>query len=430
MRNGKLWLFALAFALGACFVAAGASAQEVVLRHALDGRAQDALATLVVRFNDAQKGKGRIVLQDARSVEDRKQLPQLALLDADDSLDFFSTRPRFLPLYQVMRKGGEKFDGRQFYPQILDAIDDLGGKPQALPLGLSFPVLFINRAALAKAGLDPQRRPRTWLEVQQLAGDLYDKGVTCPLTSSRFAWVHVENVSAQHGEPMDLRSKRGEQVVANNLVNVKHLALLASWQKSRYFHYSGAGTAGNQRFLSGECAMLTGESSLYASARAAGLDFTITALPYYDDVYGVRPQDVLPDGAALWALAGQKKEQLRLAARFMAYLMRPEVQKEWVAATSYLPMTPAALAALRDTGIPPELLDAAGKRLAVSLKGSTRTHPGPLRDRLRQFLGEEVDFVWKTDRPAKQALDLATARANALLPEAQATPARRKQGLP
>lgn len=424
MGNRKQRLFALAFALGVC--CGVASAQEVVLRHALDGRAQATLATLVVRFNDAQKGKGRIVLQDARSVEDKRQLPQLALLDADDSLDFFSTRPRFLPFYQVMRKGGEKFDGRQFYPQILDAVDDPNNKPQALPLGLSFPVLFINRAVLAKAGLDPQRRPHTWLEVQQLAGDLYDKGVACPLTSSRFAWVHVENVSAQHGEPMNLRSGHGEKLVANNLVNVKHLALLASWQKSRYFHYSGPGAAGNQRFLSGECAMLTGESSLYAGARAAGLEFTITALPYYDDVYGVRPQDVLPDGAALWALAGQKKGQLRLAARFMTYLMRPEVQKAWVAATSYLPMTPAALAALRDSGIPPELLDAAGKRLAVSLKGSTRIHAGPLRDHLRQFLGEEIDFVWKTDRPAKQALDLATARANVLLPEAQAASLRRK----
>lgn len=419
--NNAMWR-RIALALGACVIAGGVCAQEVVLRHALDGRAQDALATLVVRFNDAQKGKGRIVLQDARSVEDKKQLPQLALLDVDDSLDFFATRPRFLPLDKVMREGGGKFDSRQFYPQILDAIDDPNGKPQALPLGLSFPVLFINRAVLEKAGLDPQRQPRTWREVQQLAGDLYDKGVSCPLTSSRFAWVHVENISAQHGEPMALRSKRGEQAIANNLVNVKHLALLASWQKSRYFHYSGPGTEGNQRFLSGECAMLTGESSLYASARAAGLEFTIAALPYYDDVYGVRPQDVLPDGAALWTLAGQKKEQIRLAARFMTYLMRPEVQKEWVAATSYLPMTPAALAALRDTGIPPKLLDAVDKRLAVSPKGGTRTRPGPLRDRLRQFLGEEIDFVWKADRPPKQALDAATARANGLWPQALAAP--------
>jgi sn-glycerol 3-phosphate transport system substrate-binding protein len=425
MRNDKMKKMALGLAAGiwTSVVAGGVAAQEITLRHALDGKAQSALATLVVRFNDELKDRGRIVLQDARGIEDKKHLPHLALLDADDSPDFFGTRPRFLPLHQVMRAAGRKIDGSGFYPQVLDAVDDPGGRPQALPLGLSLPVLFINRDKLTQAGLDQEQRPRTWLELQNLAGALYDKGVACPLTSSRFAWVHVENVSSQHGEPMQARSGRGEKVIANNLVNVKHLALLASWQKSRYFHYSGPGAEGNQRFLSGECAILTGESSLYAAARAAGLNFTIAPLPYYDDVYGVQPQDVLPDGAALWVLPGHKKNEYALVARFIEYLMRPDIQKEWVAATSYLPMTPAALAALRGSGIPDALLDAAGKRLSVSLKGSIRTRPGPLRDRLRQFLGEEVAFVWSSDRAAKQALDTATARANAPATAAKALPA-------
>ena len=74
-------------------------------------------------------------------------------------------------------------------------------------------------------------------------------------------------------------------------------------QKSRYFHYSGPGREGNRRFLSGECAMLTGESSLYAQARRAGIDVGILPLPHYDDVYAAKPADVLPDGAGLWVLA-------------------------------------------------------------------------------------------------------------------------------
>lgn len=427
MKGDKMKKAALGLMIGfwTSMVAGGAAAQEVTLRHALNGKAQDVLSTLVVRFNDELKGKGRVTLQDARSVEDRKHLPLLALLDTDDNIEFFATQPRFLPLHQVMREGGGKIDNEGFYPQILDAVDDASGRLQALPLGLSLPVLFINRSTLTQARLDPEQRPHTWLEVQNLAGALYDKGVACPLTSSRFAWVHVENVSSQHGEPMQARSGRGEKVIANNLANVKHLALLASWQKSRYFHYSGPGAGGDKRFLSGECAMLTGESSLYAAARTAGLNFTIAPLPYYDDVYGVRPQDVLPDGAALWALAGHTKSEYRLATRFIEYLLRPEIQKEWVAATSYLPMTPAALVALRGSGIPDALLDAADKRLSASSKGSNRTRPGLLRGRLREFLGEEVAFVWNSGRAAKQALDTATTRANAPVAQAKAAPAAR-----
>lgn len=161
--------------------------------------------------------------------------------------------------------------------------------------------------------------------------------------------------------------------------------------------------------------MLTGESVLYADARHAGIDVAVQALPHYDDVYSAKPADVLPDGAGLWVLAGHKKEDYKLIARFVAFLMRPEIQKEWVKVTGYLPMTPAALAALRDSDIPPQLLDAAQKRLSVSRKGSTRPKPGLLRDKLREFLGEEVSFVWDSGRAAKEALDNTVRRVNASL---------------
>ena len=395
-------------------------AQDISLRHDLDGKALDTLATLVLRFNDELKGKGRVLLQDSRGLENRNALPQLALLDPGDSMEFFAGQPRFRPLHEVMREAGLKFDAAQFYPQVADAVDDASGRIQALPLGLALPVLLSNRAALRKAGLDPDLPVRTWWELQKVAGAIYADGSKCPLTTSRFAWVHVENVATQAGEAVVAQGGRGDnKVVVNGMVNVKHLALLASWQKSRYFHYSGPGREGNQRFLSGECAMLTGESSLYAEAKRAGIDVGIGPLPYYDDVYAAKPADVLPDGAGLWVLAGHKKEDYQLAARFMAFLLRPEVQKEWVLATSYLPMTPGAVTALRDSGIPTSLLDAAQKRLSVSNKGSTRAKHGPIRDRLHEFLGEEVAFVWTSGRPAKEALDNTVRRVN----DATASPA-------
>ena len=408
-----------------CGLAWQVMAQEISLRHELEGKALDVLATQVLRFNDEQKGKGRVVLQGVRGLENIHALPQVALLDPDDSIDFFGTRPRFRPLHEVMREGGQKLDPAQFYPQVADAVDDAGGRLQALPLALSLPVLFVNRASLRKAGVDPDQPVKTWWELQKVSGEVYDRGGKCPLTTGRFAWIHSENISSQAGEAVTHRMGSSEKVLVNGMVNVKHLALLASWQKSRYFHYMGPRREGYARFLSGECAMLTGESSLYAEARRAGIDVAIHPLPHYDDVYAAKPGDVLPDGAGLWVLAGHKKEDYKLVARLVAFLMRPEVQKEWVKATSFLPMTPGALAALRDTDIPQTMLDAAQKRLSVSRKGSTRLKHGPLRDRLHEFLGEEVSFVWTTDRAAKEALDNTVRRVNAAVaPPVKAPTAR------
>lgn len=399
--------------------------QEIILRHALTGQPLDALATLVLRFNDAEsrlkRGGGRVLLEDAGGIADRARLPHLALFDQDDAQAVFGTRPRFLPLHKVMAASGQRFDARGFYPQMADAVSDLAGKMQALPLGMSVPVLFYNRAAFAKAGLAADAPPATWWELQEAAGKLRDAGFKCPLTSSRFAWVHVENVAAQHGEPLVVKEGRMERLALNNMVNVKHLALLTSWYKSFYFIYSGPGREGDDRFASGECAMLTGESALYARLVRQTPDFPlgVAVLPYYEDVYGARPKHVLPDGAALWVLAAGSKAERQVIARFIAFLMQPEVQREWVRATGFLPMTPAAVQALREAGVDARVLALAEQRLSMPGREASRTRNGNGRSRIRAILNEEIEFVWGNRKPAKEALDTAVMRAASVLSPTQ-----------
>jgi len=400
-----------------------AEPQEIILRHGLSASSLDTLATLVLRFNDAEAklktGAGRIVLQDAQGVADKTQLPHLALFDQDDALKIFGTRPRFRPLHQVMAADKQRFDAKSFYPQMIDAVDDLSGKMQSLPLAMSLPVLFYNRAAFIKAKLDPDKPPKTWWELQETAGKLRDAGFKCPLTTSRFAWVHVENVASQHSEPLVVKHGKQDQLALNNLVNVKHIALLTSWYKSFYFLYFGPGNEGDDKFASGDCAMLTGESALYARLAKMKPEFPlgISALPYYDDVYGARPANELPDGAALWVLAADKKPEQQVIARFISFLLQPEVQKEWVRATGYLPMTPAAVQALRESGGNPVLLERAERRLSMVKRDSARTRneSGFSRSRIRAILDEEIEFVWSNKNPAKEALDTAVVRAEPIL---------------
>ena len=389
-----------------------AVAQEIVLRHALGGAALDALATLVVRFNDEQKGKAKVTLQELSGVADRHQIPHLALLDDDDARLFFESRPRFKPMVDVMKEGGQKFDAGVFLPQVVNAVTDLKGRPQALPMALALPALFYNKAVFDKAGLDPEVAPKTWWETQQVAGKLFDAGQACPLTTSRFVWVHLENLSSQHGQPVVLKSGGPDRFFFNNLIQIKHVALLASWQKSRYFHYFGPGREGDAKFLSGECAMLTGESALHAELKNAPFPVGVAALPYYEDVFGVQPANVLPNGSALWALPGKKKDDYKVIARFVAFLLRPQVQREWVRATGFLPMTAGALDELAAAGVSPTVVAAARKRLSMTKQGDARMHSGASRSRVRELLDEEIEFVWKNTKPAKEALDTAMRRAN------------------
>ena len=399
-------------------IATAAASQELVLRHSLSGAQLDTLATVVLRFNDTQKGKGKVTLEAATAENVGLGRPHLGFLDTADSMAFFGTLPRFVPLHQVMKENGQALATTDFYPQVVDAVDDANKRLQALPLGLSYPVLFLNRTLLAKAGKTGPVEPRSWVDLQELAGDLRTSGSRCPLTSSNFSWIHVENLAAQHGQsilPANPRLRNTEMFRVNGLVNVKHLALLATWQQSKYFIYSGAGREADARFLSGECAMLTGESSLFGEITRRGMDVAVVPLPYYDDMSEAKPNDLLPDGSALWILAGSKKAEYQLIARFVRFLLLPEIQRNWVKGTTFLPMTSAAIKVLQDEpSIPASQKTALIKRLSAPKKAGERLRAGGSREHLRAIFGEEIQSVWNEKHPAKQALDVTSARANAI----------------
>jgi len=404
---------------------------DVFLRHALDPQTAAALSSLVVRFNDAEAKRrqrgGRIVLEDAQGLADKSRLPHMAFFNQDDMPLLFDAQPRFRPLHQVMAAARQPFNPRTFHPQASDPVEDSAGRIQALPLGLSLPVLFYNQAAFAQAGIDPQAPPKTWWQLQETAGALRDAGFGCPLTSARFTWVHVENVAAQQGEPHALRRGKTQQLALNNLVNVKHLALLTTWHRSLYFAYSGPGREGEARFASGECAMLTGESAFFKQLRHAQPDFPlgVAPLPHYDDVHGARPLHALPDGAALWVLAGGNPAQQALVARFITFLMRAENQREWVRTTGFLPMTPAAAQALGEAGAAPSLLALAQARLPMTARHTGRTKPAATRTRVRHIMAEEIELVWAGVKPPKLALDTAVQRtASVLAPPPPGRPGR------
>jgi len=93
------------------------------------------------------------------------------------------------------------------------------------------------------------------------------------------------------------------------------------------------------------------------------------------------------------------------------------VQKAWVKGTGFLPMTPAAVAALAAGGdLPPDILQRTVERLsdrrfASGAKPKAVTGMG----RVRAILSEELEAVWANLKPAKEALDTAVRRGNAVL---------------
>jgi sn-glycerol 3-phosphate transport system substrate-binding protein len=392
---------------------------EIVLRHALSGEAAALLVELVDRFNARSKGE-KVTLQHLGMAADRRVLPHMALLADDEHQKFFDGHPRLLPLWKALSLTKQRIDAKALFPVVADVVEDNRGRLQALPLALSVPVLYYNKDTFRKAKLDPARPPRTWWEVQEAAGKIYDVDRRCAFTSSNMAWVHLDNTSTQHSEPIANAAGGGKSatLALNALVQVKHVALLASWHKSFYFKYFGPGREADAKFLSGECGMLTSDSSLYMRLlQRKPFDFGVAALPHHDDVRDAAPGRLLPDGPLLWILADNKRQEYAAAVRFFQFLLQPEVQKDWVKGTGYLPMTPAAVAALAAGGeLPPDILQRTVERLS-DRKYVSGAKPRAVAGlgRVRAILSEELEAVWANLKPAKEALDTAVKRGNTVL---------------
>ncbi len=318
----------------------------------------------------------------------------------------------FVPLHEMMSKAGEKMNVADLTADLKAGVVDGKGRLVALPLVYSTPVLFYNKNALRKAKLNPDQPPQTWFEMQGVLDKLQDAGFACPYTSSWPVWVHIDNVSAVSGVPAV--SGKG-QLTFNGLPQVKHIAMMATWTKANYFKLFGRRDEASKKFLDGECAMITTDSREHIEfANAKGVELGVAPLPYHDDVYGGR-QNSLADGASLWVGAGKSPAEYKQAAKFVSFLLSPEMQVEMVRIYGGLPLTPAARAAARS-----KILQDGDKTLEVayaSMKGRGTSQVPHVADAdpVRIIANEELEAVWADKKPAKAALDAAVTRGNAVL---------------
>jgi sn-glycerol 3-phosphate transport system substrate-binding protein len=331
-------------------------------------------------------------------------------------------RSAYVPVWLVMADAGESLDTRAFLPAVAGYFSDSSGKLLALPFNLGTPILFYNKDIFRKAKLDPEKPPKSWYEIPKIVGELKEVGVECALTTTWPSWVMLENMSTWHNQ--DFATKENglggldAKLIFNTHLMVRHISMLTSWARARYFTYSGRRIEGEKRFAAGECAMLTASSSSAAELRsAAGFDFGVGQLPYYDDVKGA-PHHSLIGGAGLWVLAGKKSAEYRGVAKFLAYLAQPKVQAEWHQRTGYIPVTRAAYDLTREQGYydknPGQLIAIRQLLLNAPTKESRGIRLGDFA-KIREIIEEELEAALDGTKPPKLALDNAADRGNALL---------------
>jgi len=426
------WIFAVALVVLVVFPASVmAGTITVNWWHAHGGRLGEKVNAIAAGFNKLQN-KYKLVATYKGSYPDTmtagiaafrsKNPPHLLQVFEVGTASMMAAKGAIKPVYEVMAESGLPFDPNAYLPTVTGYYTTPEGKMLSMPFNSSTPVLYYNVDAFKKAGLDPNKPPKTWPEVAQYARKLVQAGYPAGFSTAWISWIHIENFSAWHNVPIGTKANGfgglDTEFVYNSPLHVKHIRQLADWQKEKIFIYGGRRNLGNAKFSSGEVAMYTESSAGYAGfKKTCKFEFRTSMLPYWPDAPGA-PQNTIIGGASLWVMAGHTPDEYEGVATFFTYLSSPAVQADWHQFTGYLPITTDAYHLTKGQGFYEKSPGMETALKQMTLNKPTENSKG-LRFgnyvQVRPINYSELEAIFAGKKTAKQGLDDAVNAGNKLL---------------
>lgn len=424
------------------FGATVATAQvEIQWWHAMTGANNDVIVKLSNDFNATQKDY-KVVPSYKGSYADTLNAgiaafraggaPHIMQVFEVGTATMMSATGAVKPVHVLMKEAGETFDPNTYLPTITGYYSTSKGEMLSFPFNSSSAVMWYNKDAFKKAGLDASAPPKTWPEVFDAAKKLKAAGFDkCGFSTSWITWVHLEQFSAWHNVPLATKTNGMDgfdaELKFNSPLHIKHWENLVELQKDKTFDYAGRTNQGEGRFTSGECPIYLTSSAFFGSVKAnAKFDWANAPMPYYPDAPGA-PQNSIIGGASLWVMGGKKADEYKGVAKFFTFLSDVDRQVELHTKSGYLPITKAAYDKVKSSGFYKENPYLETPLLQLTNKPPTENSRG-LRlgnmVQMRDMWAEEIEAALAGKKTAKQAMDDAVARGNTVLRQFEKTVAK------
>lgn len=439
MKTIAVW--AAAAAAVAVSTSAMAQPAEIQWWHAMTGANNDVIVKLAEDFNASQKDY-KVVPTYKGSYADTMnagiaafragQAPHIMQVFEVGTATMMAAKGAIKPVHQLMAEAGEPFDTKDFVGGIAGYYSTADGKLISMPFNSSSAIMWYNKDAFKKAGLDPEKPPKTWPEVFDYAKKLKAAGwSTCGFSSAWYSWVMIEQFSAWHNIPIATKANGlagfDTELKINSPHHVRLLTDLVELQKDKTFDYSGRTNTGEGRFTSGECPIFLTSSAFLGNVKAnAKFEFGTAEMPYYPDIAGA-PQNSIIGGASLWVMGGKSANEYKGVAKFFTFLSDTKRQAELHQVSGYLPITNAAYKVTKESGFYEKNPGRETPLLQLTKKPPTENSAG-LRlggmVQLRDIFGEEVEAALVGKKSPKEAMDTAVTRGNDLLRQFERTASR------
>jgi sn-glycerol 3-phosphate transport system substrate-binding protein len=322
----------------------------VTFWHSMGGAAQEALNTIVDEYNSSQD-KVKINAEYQGTYDEA--LTKFHTVAGTDSA------PTMMQVFEI---GTKSMINSGFVEPIQTLVDedgyDMSGLEEnitnyykiddtfySMPFNSSTPVMYYNKDAFKAAGLDPEKAPATFEEVEE-AGKAIAKAnpEMKGFALQAYGWLYEQLLANQGALLMNNDNGRSETPTEIGFTEEQGKSVF-NWVKKMIDDktFANYGTNGDNMvagFLAGDVAMFMQSS---ASARDvidnAPFEVGVAFIPHPE---AVERQGVVIGGASLWMMKDKSDEEKKAAWEFMKYLQTPEVQAKWHIGTGYFAINPDA----------------------------------------------------------------------------------------
>ena len=321
--------------------------------HAMGGKTQGVLDGIVADYNKSQnkyevkaefQGSYEESLTKFKNITASKESPAL-VQSSEITTKYMIDSKKITPIDSWIKK--DKYDTSKLEKAITNYYS-VDGKMYSMPFNSSTPVLIYNKDAFTKAGLDPEKAPKTYAELKEAAKKLTVKeGESVKqygFSMLNYGWFFEELLATQGGLYVDKENGRkgaAEKAVFNGKEGQKVFGLLDELNKAGTLGKYGASWDDvRAAFQSGQVAMyLDSSAGVRNVIDSSKFNVGVAYIPYPEDV---KQNGVVIGGASLWMTNMVAEETQKGAWDFMKYLTKADVQAKWHTETGYFSINPDA----------------------------------------------------------------------------------------
>jgi sn-glycerol 3-phosphate transport system substrate-binding protein len=324
---------------------------KVVFWHAMGGANQKVVEQMAADFNASQdKIKVEAVFQGTYDDLLSKLKATMGTKEGPSIVQVYEIGTRFMidskaitPVQNFIDE--DKYDLSQLEPNITGYYT-LNGKLNSMPFNTSNPILYYNKDLFKAAGLDPEKPPRTFEELQKAADTITKSGKAVGANFAIYGWFMEQFLANQGAEFVNNgngRNALATESTVNNEAGVKTLTWWKNLVDTKAANNLGRKTDDSKKaFSAGQVAMiLDSTASLKGLVDAAQGKFEVGTgfLPKPSDA---KDGGVVVGGASLWIMNNRPTEEQKAAWEFIKFLTSPKEQAYWHINTGYFPITKKA----------------------------------------------------------------------------------------